>query len=310
MRGFIILMFVLVLARSAVAFTITFDYSTDTNDFFASGSEARDTLVAAGGFFESIITDDYAAIVPTHTWSPPAAPGQNMWQARFTNPTTGLADTRDFMTVAADTIVVFVGARNLGGSQLAEGGQGGYGVSAFDPSFVDAVQTRGEGANDVGVWGGFLAMNSTSTWNYDHDVLPMGSENDLYSTVLHELGHVLGFGISASWTNLINTIPNPDTFSGAEVVAVYGSQPELDAATGNAHWEDSVMSTVYGGGPAQEAAMDPNLTVGTRKLFTDLDVAALDDIGWDIAAPVPEPSSAFLAAVALGAGLCLRRPGR
>jgi hypothetical protein len=42
------------------------------------------------------------------------------------------------------------------------------------------------------------------------------------------------------------------------------------------------MSTVKG--VTQEAAMDPSITVGTRKLFTDLDYAGLADVGWETAA--------------------------
>ncbi|HMP05649.1 MAG TPA: dockerin type I domain-containing protein, partial [Lacipirellulaceae bacterium] len=37
----------------------------------------------------------------------------------------------------------------------------------------------------------------------------------------------------------------------------------------------------------QEAAMDPEITVGTRKLLTSLDAAALADIGWSIVEPPP-----------------------
>ena len=37
--------------------------------------------------------------------------------------------------------------------------------------------------------------------------------------------------------------------------------------------------------------MDPTLLVGSRKTFTPLDVAALDDIGWDVQLPpTPEPA--------------------
>ena len=35
--------------------------------------------------------------------------------------------------------------------------------------------------------------------------------------------------------------------------------------------------------------MDPQITTGTRKVFTDVDWAALDDLGWDVA-PVAGPT--------------------
>jgi len=71
----------------------------------------------------------------------------------------------------------------------------------------------------------------------------------------------------------------------------------------------SITSNVFPAGASQEAAMDPTLAPGTRKLFTDLDVAALDDIGWD-AAQVPEPSSIvmiFSAAIVFCVGAVRRR---
>jgi len=51
-------------------------------------------------------------------------------------------------------------------------------------------------------------------------------------------------------------------------------------------------------GVSQETAMDPTISYGARKVFTDLDMAALDDVGWDIAA-VPLPPALLL----FGSGL-------
>jgi len=54
--------------------------------------------------------------------------------------------------------------------------------------------------------------------------------------------------------------------------------------------------------------MDPDLTVGTRKFFTDLDFGGMDDLGWDVT-PVPEPQTYALVA-GLGLlvfSLCRRR---
>ena len=56
-------------------------------------------------------------------------------------------------------------------------------------------------------------------------------------------------------------------------------------------------------GILQEVAMDPNLTQGTRKYLTDVDLAFLSDMGWAI---IPEPSHTTLAGLSLFA-LLLRR---
>ena len=48
-------------------------------------------------------------------------------------------------------------------------------------------------------------------------------------------------------------------------------------------------------GSSREAAMGPNITAGQRNYFTDLDFAALKDIGWEVSpAPVPVPGALVL----------------
>jgi hypothetical protein len=76
--------------------------------------------------------------------------------------------------------------------------------------------------------------------------------------------------------------------------------PPLDSQDG--HWAEGFS---FGG---QETAMDPTLTVGTRKQFTDMDFAGLRDLGWQVNA-VPEPSTMLLSFVAAGLVAVRRRRG-
>ena len=124
----------------------------------------------------------------------------------------------------------------------------------------------------------------------------MAGQNDFYSVALHEIGHSLGLNVNdpdTSW----NTRQSGATFTGSNAVSVFGSAVPT-VSSSNHHWLENTPSVVFGTNTPQEAAMDPTLTVGTRKLFTALDVAALKDVGWDI---VPEPSTtaAFLTAALL-----------
>jgi len=132
---------------------------------------------------------------------------------------------------------------------------------------------------------------------------------------IHEIAHVLGFGTAPSWNRLVGS----DGFSGPNAVAAHGGSVPLaidgDGNPDDAHWQDGTQSTVAG--VDQEAAMDPAINAGTRKFFTDLDWAALADIGWEVQAtdevggvpsPVPLPASVWLMAAALaGLGMLGRR---
>ncbi len=252
--------------------TLQFDTSLDTNGFFAPGSNALATLEAAGDFFSGILQDDLLAIVPK---------ARNSWEAIVSHPSTGEEYRIPNLVVPADTIIIYVGSRDIDGNTLAYGGPGGYSASGF-ASWFEIVERRGEGptkgtdAVDFAPWGGMVSVDAGSVWHDDYLTLPSSGKNDLYSTLLHEIGHVLGFGLADSWTRFVSGT----RFTGPEAVAVHGSEPSV-TSTGT-HWANSTQSYVFPTGAKQEAAMDPDLAQGRRKVFTYLDVAALADIGWQI----------------------------
>lgn len=290
------------LTTQAEAIMIEIDYSYDTEDFFSSGSEERARLEDATGFFENLLEDDLDAITPTgeYQFFIPES-----WEVSFKNPSTGGTAYVADLAVPADTIILYVGAHNFASSftpGIAQGGFGGYSPFVIPGSaFEMAINTRGEsgvGTTDFAPWGGSLAVDTMTNW--DNTLAGDGSNQHLYSTLLHEVGHVLGLGTSESWQHQTNL---SDEFIGSEAVAEYGGNVPLDG-DGNDHWEDGTMSYIRGTNTMQETALDPVIAAGTVKVFTDLDVAALDDIGWDIAA-IPEPS--MLSLLGLGCLLGLRR---
>jgi len=280
-----------VAGQQAQAITIELDYSYDANNFFADSSR-RDVLSSAAGFYENRINDSLAAINSS---------GSNHFNANFFNPATGSSTTINDFSVGADTLRVFAGGRNLSGSTLGQGGPGGYSVSGFS-SFVNLAASRGQGdgtaaavkdetATDFAPWGGAITFDTNTSWYFDSDVSTVESfsENDFYSVALHELAHLFGFGISDSWDNNVSG----GIFTGTESGSVALS-------SGDAHWADGTMSLVDG--VSQEAAMDPNITTGTRKYMTDLDMAGLSDIGWEVSA-VPMPAAVyFFGSALLGLG--------
>lgn len=157
-------------------------------------------------------------------------------------------------------------------------------------------------ATDYGPWGGSLSFDSDTSWHFGIDTLPASNRSDFLSVALHEIGHALGLaGTSPSW----DTYQVGATFTGPNAVLVHGRAVATVSTTDN-HWAEDTMSVIFGTNIPQEAAMDPDVTTGTRKFFTELDVASLRDVGWEV---IPEPGSAALLLNG-GAMVALRRRRR
>ncbi|MDQ3186731.1 MAG: M10 family metallopeptidase domain-containing protein [Pseudomonadota bacterium] len=276
------------LAVSQAAFAnidIHFDYRYDSSSFFTGANSSRQNLLeAAASVFEARFQDNLTAITSS---------GSNKFDASFFRPDNGNKIVISDYNVAVDQIVVFVGSRNMGGT-LATGGPGGF-SSAGTADFLDNALSRGQpGAllpieTDFGRWGGVLSFNSASSkWYFDSDTSTdeFFSGFDFYSVAVHELAHVLGFGSADSFKNL----SSGGLFTGPTVNVLFGSNPSL---TKDGHWGSGLS---YLG---QEAAMDPNIGPGQRKHFTELDYAAMKDIGWQVS-PVPEAESWALMLAGLG----------
>jgi len=303
---------VLLLPR-AQALTIEYDYSFDTG-FFTGNAEARTTLEAAGDFFARRIGDSLLGI---------DSEGGNNFTATFIDPITSTNEQVANLDLAADTIRVIVRAGNLGTSVLAQAAPGGYSITGSGTFQFNAV-TRGEGgystvqgptASDFAPWGGAMTFDADTNWNFGLDSGPAANQFDFLSVALHEFGHIFGVGTAASWDSQVDISSN--RFIGQAAVAVLGAGVPLQ--TGANHWADGIASKVAPGsesfivnaGVSLETAFDPTLQIGLRKLVTDLDLAALADIGWELVPQVvPIPGSALLLAGALAALFGLRTRAR
>ncbi|MEQ8233760.1 MAG: hypothetical protein RLW61_05260 [Gammaproteobacteria bacterium] len=328
-------------APAALALTVEFDYAYDSSGFFAPGSQARDALEAAGAFFEAAIGDSLGAIESgpgTGGFYTAFLSNPSVFQSGATLRTESIAN----FSVGADTLRVFVGAVDLdpfSTGTLAVAGPGSYIVNGTT-AYRDAMVSRGQGANatqqdirniddetnqtanDFATWGGFMSFDLDRAWHFGIDTPPSGGQPDFLSVALHELAHVFGYGTADSWNNQVFGTSFLGAFSTA---ANGGTNPSLQS--GGSHWSSGLASVVAdydlpyvtNPGATQETALDPTLTLGTRKLMTELDLAGLADIGWEIVEPVTEPPPVtaeqvpFPAAALwlLGAGLALtaRRAG-
>lgn len=283
-----------VFSQQSLAINIQFDYSFDTNKFFGNaGSTQRTILETAGQFFASNINDSLTAITPD---------ANNQFNVNFSHPGTGASQTVNNLSVPADTLIVYAGGSALGGTTLGQGGPGGFSIpSAQSQAFIDNAVSRGQpgalGAastqTDFGPWGGAITFDNdgSTNWYFDTDLSTSADvvNSDFFSVALHELGHLLGIGTSNSWFNLISG----SDFTGAASSSVFGGNVPLE---NSGHWLDGTKGLVNG--VSQEAAMDPSILQGTRKVFTDLDLAGLADVGWEVTA-VPVPAAVWL----FGSGL-------
>ncbi|MCB1896104.1 MAG: matrixin family metalloprotease [Zoogloeaceae bacterium] len=278
-------------SASAHAITIDFDYSFDDGasrlssgqrailDFVADefGRRIGDSLDAA--FYSSINFFD---------------PGAGSVGASL--PRVSLAN----QAIAADSLRIYVGISELdgfGASTVGISGPGGASGSTLDRG------ESGVGTTDFAPWGGSIAFDSSTNWYVDDDPATLESFSgvDFYSIAVHELGHVLGVGTSGSWFAQIGA----GGFEGSASVAAYSDalgspQASVPLDSGDGHWAEGTQS--FTDGVLNEASLDPSIRSGRRKAYTDLDWAALSDVGWEVApaSAVPENSSFAMMLAGLG----------
>lgn len=263
-------------AREVPALTITFDFGYDTSGFF-NDVNRRNLLQQAANEISARLDAGFHGLTPS---------GSNTWTASFFNPSTGATQYVANRTIQANQIIIYAGARDLSGNQAAVGGYGGY-SSSGDAYWNTLVAQRGVGG-DFATWGGSIAFDTNGTpWSFGGSSNVPSGTVDFYSVAQHEIGHVLGLGTSNQWKGLISN----NYFVGANAKAVYGQAIPL-SSTG-AHWAENVVGggcycpscTGAAAAATNQASMDPSTPYGARIGFSELDFAALKDIGWGVKTP-------------------------
>lgn len=258
-----------------------FDFRFDDAGFFTSHTDRIATIRAAAADVGARFSDTLAA-VPY-----PTAPG-DFWKAKFDHPSR-ISSPEEVVNplVPANTVVVFVGARELIGPLTLESSGREAGGS---PTWYDAVFGRGQpnsygtAATDFSPWGGSITYDLIADWHSGTDLPGNPNEFDLYTATQKALFHILGFGMSEAWTRVGDT----GRFFGPEAVAVYGDTVPLAESGGrnNYVWQDGVLSR------GEWTLMDRDQPRGERITPKALDLAAMEDIGWTTQGTSPPPPPA------------------
>jgi PKD repeat protein len=247
---------------------VRIDYSLDATGFFQNAAR-RSLLQTVVDSIASRFSDTLSAIQPS---------GGSSWEAKFNNPSTGNPESKANLTIAANELVVFVGARSLNGP-AALGNRGGFSASSTQQSFLDTVRARGQAGalttpqTDVGPWGGAITFDTARNWYFGTSLSGIGpNQLDFVSIASHEFLHVLGFGTTGSFDNRVIN----GKFTGTSATQLYGAQVPMGDGD---HFADSVL--YQGRRPIMISGVGP----AERLMPTRLDLAAMDDIGWQLISP-------------------------
>ena len=238
-----------------MSFDIEIDYSLDTTGLF-DAPEARAAMEAAAAVWEALIADEF-----------PPVPAGVAFSIR--PPDLDAPVERVVLETPIDDIRVHVGGAELPGATLAVAGLNGFDVEgdAFRARITGSFRDLGH-ATDLEPFSGTISFSDAADWSFAIDA-PVPGRSDFLSTAVHELGHVLGIATAPSY----NVLRGPDGFEGPNALAVNGGQPI--PLTTDGHVADGFRGGVV--------LMDPTNTRGTRKEPTEVDLAILADIGYEIA---------------------------
>lgn len=310
---------------SSPAVEVTLVYQDPSDPFFSV--TARNTLAKAAADVSFAITTTLAGLSQdVYVGTSGGTTASANWSLTYIDPTNGSSVVSlETFSLLPNEITIYVGSRVLAGDTLGEGGTGGagIGISGAGPGagWPAAVANMEDASNTGMVRGGpvlntlsgsislsgtpanynlergyavsSLSLDSTAAWNLDYNLLPTAGQNDLYSVAVHEMLHGIGFGTGQAWDNLADG----QNWSGSAVFALLGTGTNVLSLDGDHIAEGltgvPLIDGVWQFGETQEALMDPSLLMGTRKYITDLDLAFLQDLGWETQV-VPEPAAGML----------------
>jgi len=237
-----------------MSFSIAFDYRFDPLGFYDDPA-VRAVMDRAAEIWSGLIGDEFEDVAAGTSFT-------------ISNPSVSGRRETIVLEEDIDDLLIFMGARDL--PSLGRGGFAGTDAEGdiFRTRISDDFRDGGA-VTDFEPWAGVIVLDPNVNWGLRLDA-PTPGKNDLLTTVLHEIGHVLGIGTSGAFAAWVDH----HGFEGPNAVAANGGAPiplEHDGAhVAEGHGHDDVL-------------LDPVSTTGLRKLPGALDLAMLADIGYEIA---------------------------
>lgn len=333
--------------HASASAAIIVDYSQDqaNQNFFGNNAAAKSALEAAVSDINAVLSFNLGAItddVAVGTSGGGSTSFSFDFSYNYTNPATGVNQTINDTRMPANEIRLFVGARNIFGSTLGQGGPGGAGIgisgtvgggtiaAAIASAEASYQHRRGDGptiSTLSGTLGGenysFAIGPTVANMWFDQDTDNNGITDDQATleanwhfdhTTAVAAGKSDFYSVALHETLHSLGIGESETWSslvsgtdwlGSEVISLNGTGNGIIGG-GGSHFASDLMSVRVSDGMVQETVMDPSITTGTRKELTQLDLALLRDIGYTTITAVPEPSGLFALAF-IGSVVSLRR---
>ena len=268
------------------AIDIVFDYSYDTGNYFTDERKYVMEQVAyafesrlASESFASLDPDDYGSDIPfyVNTYNPTTKASLNVY--------TDTATSEGNIMGAPNKVVILLGAKAVGtGTYLAQASSGyGWGSYFNAGTFMDYWDDTRNSSTNFDSVGGAITVNSSFTFYDDTDLTThtdatTSGYTDFYSTMTHEVGHIMGF--SNSW-DAWQANKSSNLWTGSNGVAAYNGQSVPIDSASQSHFGTLTQGHVN---CACHPSMATGIPINTRYGFSELDFAMLKDVGYSISA--------------------------